>query len=280
MLWLILMAAGCGQPVDEAREAAAPAPGRIDRLEQRYREGGPATFAATAWEIVAVADSLRGPDPAEAARLALNVYLSSAPSEARFEALRIVAVSAPEKAHRWLELVVDGKQDWRYLPRLRPLLPADPPGGLHPLRVAAHRRFQQLDPLTRISWLVGRWERREDDLRVVEQWLPAVGGVMHGISRTWRGREITGWERLRLEADGDDLVYTALPSGQTGAAFRGVPRFGVTIFANREHDFPQALQYRHLGPGGDLEVVAEGVADGETVNLRWFYRRLGGPEVE
>lgn len=280
ILWMvvILVLAGCGESVDGNRSAPA-ADDRIARMEQRYRHGGPTTFAVTAWEIVMVADSLSGPRPAEAARLGRDVFLSSAPVEARFEALRILAVADPDQARHWLELVIQGRQDPDFLPRLRPLLPGDLPQGQDPLVVLAFRRFQQLYPLARISWLVGSWERSEGDLRVREEWFPAVGGVMHGISRTWREDDQVGWERLRIEADGEELVYTALPSGQAEAAFRGRPRLGVTIFSNSEHDFPEALQYVHDRPSGDLKVVAEGVVDGERRTLTWSYRRLHGSEA-
>jgi len=268
---LVLILAGCGE---RAAEAPPRPSDRMPRLEQRYRQGGPSASALAAHEIVALADSLTPHDAPEAARLALNLYLSSAPEAARYGALRVLARSDPERARHWLELVIDGRQDPDCLPRLGTM--AGALDGSLAGRAAA--RVAELPPLDRLVWLVGSWERRAGGRVTREEWLPAAGGVMLGVSRTWQDGVEMGWERLRLEVAGEDIVYTAEPSGQQTTAFRGpaaaAAGLGVLDVANPAHDMPRRIEYHHEAGTGGLRVLLHGEIDGVMRTMTWQYRRM------
>ncbi len=103
-------------------------------------------------------------------------------------------------------------------------------------------------PLDRLQWLGGCWETASGSRVTVEMWLPPAGGLMIGASRTVVGDQARAYEHMRLRAEGEGLVYTAIPSGQTEAAFRStaVSDSGFTV-ENPAHDFPQRISYRRTG---------------------------------
>lgn len=104
-------------------------------------------------------------------------------------------------------------------------------------------------PLDRLRWLGGCWENASSDRVTVEMWLTPAGGLMVGGSRTVVGDRARAYEHLRLRADGEGVVYTAIPSGQAETDFRSttVTDSGFTV-ENPAHDFPQRITYRRTGP--------------------------------
>lgn len=104
-------------------------------------------------------------------------------------------------------------------------------------------------PLDRIAWLGGCWQSHDNGSTTIEMWLPPDGGLMVGASRTVADGRARAWEHLRLRAVGEQLVYTAIPSGQTETDFRStvVSDSSFTV-ENLEHDFPQRITYRRTGP--------------------------------
>ena len=84
----------------------------------------------------------------------------------------------------------------------------------------------QTGPLSRANWLAGCWELRAPNRVTLEMWMPALGDMMLGSSRTTVGATTSEFEQLRLKVDGDKLVYTALPSGQRETSFPSDHPFG------------------------------------------------------
>lgn len=114
------------------------------------------------------------------------------------------------------------------------------------------------DPLDRLAWLGGCWTSQGDGYTTVEMWMPPAGGLMLGASRTVVGGAARQWEHLRLTSDGDELVYTAVPSGQQETAFRSVSLDDDGfVVENLEHDFPQRITYRRSG-ASSLSASVEG----------------------
>ncbi len=71
---------------------------------------------------------------------------------------------------------------------------------------------------------------------------------MIGAGRTVVAGQVRTFEHLRLRADGEALVYTAIPSGQRETDFRStaVSATGFTV-ENLGHDFPQRIVYTRTG---------------------------------
>lgn len=118
--------------------------------------------------------------------------------------------------------------------------------------------------IRRLIWLAGCWERQGAERHTIEQWTAPRGGMMLGLNQTTaRGRTIA-WEYLRIASEDGRLVLTALPSGQTEAAFDATELSDTLVsFTNPDHDFPQTISYR-LQADGTLLGRAEGVEDGKT----------------
>jgi hypothetical protein len=107
-----------------------------------------------------------------------------------------------------------------------------------------------------------------------EPWMPPEGGVMLGASRTTVHGAVREVEQLRLDADGEGLVYTARPSGQTEAAFRSeqVSDTGFVV-ANPAHDFPRRIGYRRSG-SDSLVAWIEGPGAAGTTRIEYPMRRV------
>ena len=74
--------------------------------------------------------------------------------------------------------------------------------------------------LDKLPWLAGCWRAENAEPGSVEQWLPAAGGTMLGMSRTVRQGKTLEFEfmELRYLPDGK-LAFIAHPSGQQAAEF-------------------------------------------------------------
>ncbi|BCS31914.1 hypothetical protein TBR22_A11170 [Luteitalea sp. TBR-22] len=99
-----------------------------------------------------------------------------------------------------------------------------------------------------LAWLGGCWQSTAGTRVVTEMWMPADGGVMIGGGRTVVAGQARAFEHLRIRADGEALVYTAVPSGQRETDFRSTATraTGFTV-ENLAHDFPQRIVYTRTG---------------------------------
>jgi hypothetical protein len=124
------------------------------------------------------------------------------------------------------------------------------------------------EPLGQLRWLAGCWELRSGSRVVVEMWMPPLGDLMIGGSRTLVGSTTREFEHLRIRAEAGKLVYTALPSGQHEASFpaTAVSDSAVT-FENPSHDFPQRIVYRRRGADS---VIARVEGPGPNNTRRGF----------
>ena len=130
------------------------------------------------------------------------------------------------------------------------------------------------EPLVRLSWMAGCWQSETGNRAIEEMWMQPSGGLMVGGSRTLVGGEASAYEHLRIRAEGDQIVYTAVPSGQAEADFRStsVTDSGFTV-ENLEHDFPQRIIYRQTAPDV-LTVRVEGPGPNGTRGFDIGFQRV------
>ena len=121
--------------------------------------------------------------------------------------------------------------------------------------------------------LSGCWESVDGDQRVVETWFHPAPNRMIGISETRKAGTSVAWEFLRIEREGDSLVFRAIPSGQSPAEFPLLSHDdGEYVFENLEHDFPQRVVYP-LPSGDELRARIEGPGkSGEVKVIPFTYR--------
>ncbi len=114
------------------------------------------------------------------------------------------------------------------------------------------------DELERLSWLAGTWRSEIEGVVIEEHWIDSGGGLMLGLSHTLAGGKAVGFEFLRIETRGDDVVYVAQPNGKLGTDFEltEIERQSA-VFENPAHDHPKRLRYR-LASDGVLRVRLDG----------------------
>ena len=128
-------------------------------------------------------------------------------------------------------------------------------------------------PVAQVAWLAGCWERSSGNRTGEEQWMRPRGGTMLGMGRTVRGDSTVEWEHLRIAAEGDTLVYYAIPSGQEPAAFRAISVSSEAVtFEDKAHDFPQRVIYRRAG-ADSLHARIEGTLQGQQRGIDFRYQR-------
>lgn len=127
---------------------------------------------------------------------------------------------------------------------------------------------QQSSLLDRAAWLAGCWELRATNRLTHEMWMPPAGTSMMGSSRTTSSTATREFEHLRISVDGQQLVYTAIPSGQRETAFRSTHLSDTAlVFENLQHDFPQRIIYRKRGADS---VIARVEGPGANNTTRGF----------
>ena len=128
--------------------------------------------------------------------------------------------------------------------------------------------------LSSLAWMAGSWQGTADGLEMEELWLAPKGGAMLGLHRDVAGGRMVSFEFLRIEADGEGLVYLASPKGRPPTPFRLVEASpGRAVFANPQHDFPQRVLY-WLTADGALHARIEGPRGGQTVGEEWAWTRV------
>jgi hypothetical protein len=116
------------------------------------------------------------------------------------------------------------------------------------------------------DWMAGHWCSQGESEQGEEDWLPAAGGLMMGMSRTVAVGRKTQFEFLRIELIDGVPTYIALPQGGSSTAFKKTDGNSHWIrFENREHDFPQRIEYRRSGDALHAEIAGPGENGKELV---------------
>lgn len=121
-----------------------------------------------------------------------------------------------------------------------------------------------------LHWLDGHWGTTAGDLRTEERWAVTPDGDLLGTGRVQREGRLVFAETLAItQGAGDQLVYTAWPTGQDPVAFpmESSAPYSVT-FANLTHDFPQRITYSRLDRT-TLKVELTGVESGAPRTEHW-----------
>ncbi|MEX2122747.1 MAG: DUF6265 family protein [Woeseia sp.] len=126
-----------------------------------------------------------------------------------------------------------------------------------------------------LDWLAGHWCADTGEESVEEFWLPPRGGVAIGLGRTTTKDRTTAFEYLRI-VDLDGIPsYVAQPGGRPPTTFKrsaGGERW--IRFENRDHDFPQRVEYRRNGDALHAEIAGPG-ENGTEVVIPFDYRPCG-----
>lgn len=126
-----------------------------------------------------------------------------------------------------------------------------------------------------LDWIGGQWCTGQGDAIVEEFWLPPHGGVALGLSRTLTSHGTAAFEYLRIVDLEGTPTYVAQPGGGPPTAFRSTAGGDRWMrFENRDHDFPQRIEYRREGDRLHAEISGPGEDGAETI-IALDYRPCG-----
>ena len=120
-----------------------------------------------------------------------------------------------------------------------------------------------------LSWMAGSWTGESRGIQMEEHWTTPKGNSMVGIHRdTGKGRTLL-FEFLRIEQQGDQIVYLSMPNGRSPATPFPLKEVSGTrvVFENPSHDFPQRIIY--WKDGNDLRARIEGTQNGKPAGEEW-----------
>jgi Domain of unknown function (DUF6265) len=131
--------------------------------------------------------------------------------------------------------------------------------------------------LSQVAWIAGTWVATSATQTIEERWSAAVGGAMHGVSRTVRGASLSAFEFLCIAERAGGLVYTAMPNARTPATDFFLTAVDATsaMFENPAHDFPKKIRYA-LREDGSLETTISGAATQKPTTFT--FRKLVSPQ--
>src|SRR5258706_14373616 len=99
-----------------------------------------------------------------------------------------------------------------------------------------------------LSWLAGAWGGDDAGMLNEEFWIPPKAGSMLAVHRDVKNGKTVAFEFLRIEEQGDSLVYLASPEGKAATPFKLVesgPKRAV--FENETMEFPRRIVYFREG---------------------------------
>ena len=127
-----------------------------------------------------------------------------------------------------------------------------------------------------IDWLAGCWRLARADGYYEEVWLPPTADGTLGVSREVRGGRTVMYEHLRVELrEGGVIAYIARPSGQAQAEFLLAGQApGRLAFENRQHDFPQRIEYRYNDLNAITATIQGPGKDGQVKTIEYPLQRV------
>jgi len=141
------------------------------------------------------------------------------------------------------------------------------------IALAMSGMFQPAKPTADdVGWMSGCWAFTRNGRHVIEQWTPAEGGTLIGLSRTVANGRTTEYEFLLIRSGAGGLEYVAKPSGQAEGVFTAATvSANEAIFENPAHDFPKRILYKRSGD--TLTAAIEGPMNGETRRIEFPYTK-------
>ena len=126
-----------------------------------------------------------------------------------------------------------------------------------------------------LAWMEGRWCGSDEDQQLEESWLMPKKDEAIGMSRTVSGGRMISFEFMRIANLEGSVTLIAQPGGDPPVKFaRTDGGEGWIRFENKEHDYPQRIEYRAVGEGEGLHAEIGGPgAEGKEEVISYDYQR-------
>jgi len=126
-----------------------------------------------------------------------------------------------------------------------------------------------------LAWMEGRWCGSDEDQQIEESWFAPKKDEAIGMSRTVSGGRMVSFEFMRIASLDGVVTLLAQPSGDPAVPFKKTDGGdGWVRFENREHDYPQRIEYKRDGEGLTAEIGGPG-AEGKEETISYKYVRCG-----
>jgi hypothetical protein len=126
--------------------------------------------------------------------------------------------------------------------------------------------------LEQLAWMAGTWGGPAGGAEVEEVWLAPKGGLMLGLGRTVKDGKAIEFEFLRIEQQGETLVYLASPGGKPATPFPLAAIDATSAAFESTLEFPRRVSYRK-NADGTLTARIEGVRNGKPAAREWIWKR-------
>lgn len=126
--------------------------------------------------------------------------------------------------------------------------------------------------LAQLAFMAGDWGGPDGTAIVEEVWLAPKGGLMLGLGRTVRDGKAVDFEFMRIEQQGDSLVYLASPGGKPATPFPLAAIDATSVVFESALEFPRRVSYQK-NADGSLTARIEGTRDGKPASKEWTWRR-------
>ena len=126
-----------------------------------------------------------------------------------------------------------------------------------------------------LAWLAGEWCGKDENQDIEETWLAPHASEMIGMSRTLAGGRMISFEYMRIMDLEGTVTLIPQPGGDAPTNFKRTDGGADWIrFENKQHDYPQRIEYRRVGEGLHAEIGGPGAGDKEAV-ISYDYTRCG-----
>lgn len=127
--------------------------------------------------------------------------------------------------------------------------------------------------LEQLGFMAGSWAGPAGGAEVEEVWLAPRGGLMLGMGRTVANGKAVDWEFMRIEQQGETLVYLASPGGKTATPFPLAAFDASGAAFESALEFPRRVSYRK-NADGTLTARIEGTRGGKPAAREWTWKRV------
>jgi hypothetical protein len=117
-----------------------------------------------------------------------------------------------------------------------------------------------------LAWLEGRWCGKDEDQQIEETWFAPKQDETTGMSRTISGGRVISFEYMRIASLDGVQTLIAQPDGNPPTKFaRTDGGDGWIRFENKQHDYPQRIEYKREGENLSAEIGGPGAEGKEEV---------------
>jgi hypothetical protein len=117
-----------------------------------------------------------------------------------------------------------------------------------------------------LAWMEGKWCGKDEDQQIEETWFAPKQDETTGMSRTISGGRVISFEYMRIASLDGVQTLIAQPDGNPPTKFaRTDGGDGWIRFENKQHDYPQRIEYKREGENLSAEIGGPGAEGKEEV---------------